>query len=150
MRIVIQACDHAEQRYPTAGDYWDDEAGNLQVRVSKMGDWRYEALVGVHEVIEALLCRHDGVSFAEIDAFDKEFEEARANSPALTAKGIGGRFFTFRGRKIDIDAEPGDQPDAPYARQHAIATGIERILAVMLGVDWTAYSEAVLALDRVE
>ena len=146
MRVVIQAIEHVEQRYPTCGDYWDDEAGNLQVRVSKMDDWRYEALVGIHEVIEALLCRHDGVSFAEIDAFDKDFEKARAEvtNPAKV------RRFLFRGEVRDKDAEPGDDPRAPYYRQHGIATGIERILAVLLGVDWSAYSEAVLALDRVE
>jgi hypothetical protein len=37
------------------------------------------------------------------------------------------------------DVEPGDHPDAPYKREHCFATGIERLLAAELGVDWTAY-----------
>jgi hypothetical protein len=34
-------------------------------------------------------------------------------------------------------------PKAPYYRQHQIATAVERLLAVELGVDWGAYDREV-------
>jgi DNA polymerase elongation subunit (family B) len=46
-------------------------------------------------------------------------------------------------RKRDDDSEPGDDPKAPYYRQHQIATAVERLLAVELGVDWGAYDREV-------
>jgi len=89
-----------------------------------MGNWRYELLVAVHELVEAFLCMHDGVSEESVDKFDKQF--------------------------VQRDAEPGDSPDAPYARQHCLATGVERILAACLGVKWDWYEEAIekLIIER--
>jgi hypothetical protein len=84
-----------------------------------MGNWRLEALVAVHELIEALLCRVDGVTEDEVDHFD----------------------FNFKG-----DAEPGDDPNAPYYEQHQRASGYERLLAADLQVNWAEYERIIEAL----
>jgi hypothetical protein len=117
-RINVLAIPHKEQRYPTVGDWWYDEEGVLQIRVSKLSSWRLEALIVVHELVEVLLCKHDRVSTESVDKFDMAYEKAR---------------------KRGDESEPGDSPKAPYRRQHCVATGVERILAALLGVCWSDY-----------
>lgn len=129
MNINIETIPHEQHRYTTVGDWWFDEQGNLQIRVSDLGDWRKEALIAVHELVEVLMCKHDGVSTESVDAFDKAFETNRA---------------------ADNEDEPGDEPDAPYVRQHCIATGVERILAAQLGVAWKPYEQQLGDLPDVE
>ncbi len=120
----INIIDHDEQRYPTTGD-WDipHDEKNLffNVNVSKMRNWRYEMLVGIHELIEAVLCKHAGISEQAVTDFDVEFE---------------------KNRKPGDDSEPGDDPRAPYFHQHSFATYVERKLAVQLDVDWDEYEAA--------
>ncbi len=123
-RIVVEFIAHENQRYPTVGDYWLDD-DTLQVRVSRMDDPRYGQLVLIHEMVEALICLECGISFHEIDAFDMQFEDERE-----------------RGVHSPED-EPGDDPRAPYRKEHLLATGIEKILASVLGVDWKQYSNVV-------
>lgn len=126
MKITIESIPHETHRYPTVGDWqFDKTNSNLDVKVSKMSDWRYEFLVAVHELCEAGMCKHDKVSQQDIDKFDMEYE---------------------KNRNDDDDSEPGDDPKAPYRRQHFIATNIERTLADALGVDWKIYDEEVLSL----
>ena len=110
--ITIKFIAQRRQRYDTAGDYWIDNRGTIQVRISKEKDWRYEVLVLIHELTEMFLCKERGISFKAIDRFD----------------------MRFRG-----DGEPGDDPKAPYYREHQWASGIERLLAAELGVDWKDY-----------
>jgi hypothetical protein len=112
----------AKQRYRTVGDWQIDKAGKLHITVSKMGDQRYEFLVGMHEVIEAYLALHSGVSPEAVDKFDRAYEAKR---------------------KPGDDSEPGDDPRAPYHEQHVFAEKIERLLAAELGVDWPAYDKEV-------
>lgn len=130
MKILIETIPHSAQRYPTVGDWqWTPQSWPkspplsepvLRIRVSEMSNWRYEALVGLHEAIEALLCKHAGVTEAQVDTFDKHFEIERLDRAGDTS-------------------EPGDHPDAPYYIQHKSATLIEKQLAVWLGVDWSIY-----------
>lgn len=126
LRITIRAIPHSDQRYPTVGDWTFDEVGDsdpkviLHVKVSQLSDWRREFLVGIHEVIEAMLCKHDGVTQQQVDEFDMNFE---AN------------------RKDGDESEPGDDAKAPYCRQHRIASAIEAMLAVQLGVHWSDYED---------
>jgi hypothetical protein len=123
MDIVSQVIPHEDQRYPTIGDWqWWPTPEALRIRVSALGDWRYEALIAIHEIVEAVLCKGADIGEEAVTAFDNEHE-------ALDGKG-----------------EPGDSPDAPYQRQHGIASGIERMIAAELGVDWVKYEEAVDAL----
>ena len=123
-KITIEVIPHSQQRYETAGDWqWDGE--NLSIKVSDMGDWRYNAAVAVHELVEVLLCKNDGVAQEAVDKFDIEFEKNR------TAGDM---------------SEPGDDPTAPYHRQHCFATSVERMLIAALGIPWKQYDDAVNAL----
>jgi hypothetical protein len=122
LRIVIETIDHSKQRYPTVGDWQIGKAGNLHITVSKMSDQRYEFLVAAHEMIEEYLAIHAGVSPKAVDRFDKAYE---ANC------------------KPGDDSEPGDDPRAPYHKQHVFAEKVERLLAAELGVDWQAYDHEV-------
>jgi hypothetical protein len=127
---ILAAKPHHLQRYDTCGDWnysdsKDGETLRFDVSVSEMPDWRYEALVGVHELVEALLCKHRGISDADVTAFDVAYEAKRPEGD---------------------DSEPGDDPAAPYHREHQFATQVEKLLAAELGVDWQAYEAAINAL----
>lgn len=126
MRITIETIPHDQHRYPTVGDWFYDDSGDLVIRVSKMSDWRREMLVAVHELVEVLTCKNDGVSQEEVDKFDIEFEKNRPEG--------------------DVESEPGDEPNAPYVNQHCLATGIERILAQQWGVKWNEYADEIESL----
>ena len=142
MKIVIETIAHKHQRYPTTGDWWialaQDDRGlplsqeELHIRVSDMGDWRYEALVGIHEAIEAVLCLDRKVDPKLVDNFDIAYEKARDD----------GHEFVHGSCLLTESSEPGDDIHAPYYKQHQIATGVERILAAEMGVDWNAYEKA--------
>jgi hypothetical protein len=75
LRMHIETIPHESQRYPTVGDYWLDESGVEQIRVSEMMDWRYEVLVAIHEIIEMALIRHRGIAEEGITEFDIRFEQ---------------------------------------------------------------------------
>jgi hypothetical protein len=115
-KIDIQVIDHTAQRYDTSGDWWFEPDGTLHLAVSKMSDPRYALLVAMHELTEALLCHHAGITTEQVDTWD-----------------IG------EGGELD---EPGDDPRAPYHEQHVAAMFVERWMADKFGVDWTAYAEA--------
>jgi hypothetical protein len=125
MKFSIEVIPHKDQRYETAGD-WFWTGDNLTIKVSDMGDWRYNATVAVHELIEALLCKHDGISQDAVDEFDIDFEKNRTQ---------------------DDTSEPGDDPAAPYHRQHCLATSVERMLIAELQVPWQIYDDAANALQ---
>jgi hypothetical protein len=123
VKITIQSIPSEEQRYETSGDYWWD-GDTLEVRVSESGEWRYDMLTAIHEVIEAFLVRAKGVTIDEIDTFDINFEAERQ-------RGLHSS-----------EEEPGDSPAAPYFREHQIAIKVERELASEAGVDWDEYENA--------
>jgi hypothetical protein len=125
LKIIIETIPHATHRYPTVGDWFYDDEGVLHIKVSNLSDWRREMLVAVHELVEVLTCKHDGVTQGEVDKFDLDFENHR---------------------HPDNDDEPGDDVSAPYKFQHCLATGIERILAQQWGVTWKAYEDELESL----
>jgi hypothetical protein len=120
--IHIKTIPHKEQRYPTCGDYWQNADGSLEVRISELNEPAYESLIAIHELIEQLLTAQLGISEAEITAFDQKFEQQR--KPGNTD-------------------EPGDDPQSPYRQQHLFATGIEKLVAAALGIDWTKYEDII-------
>ena len=125
MNITIRTIPYDAMRYPTCGDWVFADEHNLQITVAGIGDRRMEALIGVHELIEALLCDRRGITTQAVDAFDKMFEATR---------------------KDDDPSEPGDSPLAPYRREHFFAEAIERLLAAEMGVDWNEYADRIDAL----
>lgn len=124
MNITIKSIPHNEQRYDTCGDYWETPEG-VEFRISAMRDRRYVWLVAVHELVEYMLVKTDGIPLLLIDEFDRQFEAAR---------------------KPGNDEEPGDDKNAPYHKQHRWATRFERVLALVLGVHWWEYEFAILDL----
>jgi hypothetical protein len=95
-------------RYGSAGDWTDHET----IIVAEMGNEDAEFLVGIHEAVEAYLCRDKAVTAEDVDKFDMNW----------TGEG-----------------EPGDSFDAPYYQQHQTATIVERILCDALGIRWADY-----------
>jgi hypothetical protein len=122
----IETIPHESQRYPTVGDYWLDENGIEQIRVSEMMDWRYEVLVAVHEIVEMALTRHRSIAEEAITEFDIKFEQDKE-------------------REL-VSGEAGDNVNAPYREEHFFATNLERLFAAELGVDWFEYDRYVDAL----
>jgi hypothetical protein len=126
MRITVLSIPQAEQRYDTLGDWWFDADGTLQVRVSSDQSLRdgkpteaEQALIALHELVEALLCRQRGITAEAVTEFDTAFAET-----------IG---------QANPDAEPGDHPRAPYRREHRFAMLVEHLFAHELGI--TGYGE---------
>jgi hypothetical protein len=122
----ISQVPHHKQRYETVGDWIPGKPA--EIRVSKMKDQRYVFLVALHEMVEYELCRMNRVSDREVVAFDVNFEAER------------------RRNIHPIDAEPGDDPRAPYRSEHEFATMIEMMVARKLGVNWSDYEKTVLSL----
>lgn len=119
MNLHATIIPEEQQRSEVNGaDWFFDASGDLQVRVSPLSDWRYEILLQVHELIEAILCAHDGVPQSAVDQFDLEYDKTH----------------TF-------DTNAGDDPKAPYKIQHSVATAVERILAAHMKVDWETYDK---------
>ena len=131
MRIVIETIPMSEQPYNTCGDWrWDGDT--LNVKVSKMSDnkaWDYaEMIVGIHEVIEALMCKVNGVSTETVDKFDQDPKYIKECE--------------------ELDIEPGDHPMAPYKVEHLFATGVEKLLCVGLDIDWYAYENRLIEMTE--
>ena len=64
-------------------------------------------LIALHELVEVMLCRQRGITQQAVDDFD----------------------MAFKG-----DGEPGDEPDAPYRREHQFANKIENMVAHEMGM----------------
>jgi hypothetical protein len=121
MNVTIKTIKHSKQRYPTIGDWYFDKNDDLVIKVSVMGDRRFEMLVAVHELIEVLICDEFGITDEEVTAFDIAFERKR-----------------LPGNKD----EPGNDAQAPYFQEHQFATKVEKMLAKKLKVNWREYEKA--------
>jgi hypothetical protein len=107
--IAIFYIPSSEQRYDTVGDWYYD-GQTLIIRVSN-DDPTYptkvmQEAVALHELTEALLCAHAGVTQKQVDDFDFNWE-----APHLS----------------NGQSEPGDNPAAPYHRQHRAADIVEQV-----------------------
>lgn len=121
--LTVLRVPHEQQRYDTCGDwtFGDDPNGNLTIRVSMLPTPKYEILVVYHEFIEATLCTFRGITPEAVDAFDTTYE---------------GPF-----------EEPGEDPLAPYHKEHTFASVMERRLCEELGFDWDAYERELANLE---
>lgn len=129
MNITIKTIPHDEQRYETSGDWIFTESGDLEVRISDIGDRRMEFLVGLHEIMEAMLCFQNGIAEEVVTQFDVDFEKNRGPNDYL---------------------EPGDSPAAPYHEAHRAATALERMAALILDVPWDLYEQRIGKLKKEE
>lgn len=115
MKIAIKTVKQSDQRYCTCDD-WKRNGDTMEILVSEMGDDEMNFLIAIHAMIEAFLCERDGVKEEDVTKFDME--------------------------NMDLD-NPGDNPKAPYNKQHLIATLIECQLASYLGIPWKLYEERI-------
>lgn len=107
-RIEIESIPLDSQRYDTLGDWFYDSNDTLQIKVShEDGDCAF--LIAIHELVEAYLCQHRGITQRAVDDFDLTF------SP-------------------EGDEEPGDSAISPYRREHRFAMIIEHLMAHELGI----------------
>lgn len=100
--IHIKVIPHTCQRYETYGDYWIDEKGILQIRVSEFDDLNISRDISIHEFLEAWRCKMKGIDFKEIDKFDLEHLD---------------------------HPDPGLLSDAPYHAEHMLSMDMEYFLA---------------------
>ena|ERR1035437_655305 len=123
--ICIKIIPHSEQDYPTVGNYFIDQGGIWQIRVSDLGDLKYNIAIALHELWEQALCFQRGIDEKFITAFDKEFE---------------------KNRKVGDFSEPGDSRNSPYSKEHCSATGIERLFVSESGGTWREYEDKINTL----
>ena len=129
MQVVTKTIPHSEQRYDTIGDWWW-EGDTLHIRVTDMANWKYEMAVAYHEMREALYCKHFGISQESVDTFDINFD-------AEQKRGLHAP-----------DAEPGNDPTAPYFLAHQYATRDERLFIADIGESWEEYEKVVLSYTQ--
>jgi hypothetical protein len=129
MEIHIKTIPDSMMRLPGGvGDYWYDREGVLQVRVVDMQNEFYEKMVVIHELIEESLTKKRGLSEPDIQAFDEYYEQRRA-------MGL-----------VPEDSEPGFDENAPYVREHTLATSVEMQMCAMAGISWSEYDHYVMNL----
>ena len=105
-----------------------DPDGPWHVVVTDTGNKDYNFMILIHELIEAYLTKRAGIPEEDITDFDRRFEVRRAKN------------------EVGPDDEPGDDPTAPYFKQHQCAIMIENLLCGELGINAKMYD---LDLDDV-
>lgn len=120
MTITIKSVPQHRIRAEQAGDWWLF-GQSILVHVLETLSPDDQLRVGIHELIEAWLCRGK-VSEEDVCTFDEQYEAERKQG------------------KHKEDDEPGDDPRAPYREQHSAATHVERaachVLNVPFNLDW--------------
>ncbi len=130
INIRIETIPNEKQRYKTIGDWFyvdlayrnngEEPQQRTVIRVSDLDEPKFEFLVALHELVEMFLCHERGVTEKQVDDFD----------------------IYWKG-----DGDPGNDPAAPYWKEHQFASVIERMMAHELGVDWQQYEKR---LDEVD
>jgi hypothetical protein len=118
-KITIEFIPHSEQRLAACGDWYFDPDGNLIVRVSDCGDYRYNFLFARHEMDEAVLCMHRGITTEMVDADQLNANDVTDDPDSFS--GYGG---------------------AVVQDSHNDALSAEWVMSRLLGVEWQKYGEA--------
>lgn len=124
MRIILETIPHSKQRLGVMGDWFFKPNGDLVVRVSDLGDWRYNFLALRHEMDEAMLCKHNEITTEMVDEDQKNADSSD-----------------------DPDSFSG-YPGARLQNQHNDALAAEWVMARLLDVRWTEYGEAAEKVGR--
>ena len=138
LKINIQVISHKEQGpAKVTAQWWTDEAGVIQVRISRLGDIRAELLHLVHELVE-IAC---SITHPEImddvltDAYDEEFLRKRAAGELPLGH-----------------EEVGFGENCPYSGGHHAASGVELMICPHMDLNWVDYDNRVceVAFDGKE
>lgn len=114
MKFEAKSVDLSLMRYVTTGD-WEIVGDHVIMPVADYGMMDDNAfLVALHELVEAWLCKKANIKEEDVSKFDTEHPELE---------------------------EPGDSPDAPYHKQHVIATQVEKIVCEAMGMNWDAHND---------
>jgi len=89
------------------------------IRVADTGNWKYNILVAIHELIES-------------GSLSRLWRNRKAGRPLRPC--------------APDEEDPGTHPKAPYRIQHLTAMGVEMILAACMGVNWRVYEDALDAI----
>jgi hypothetical protein len=148
-QIWISSIPYEKQRYRTVGDWYESSNPILgkftRIDVSEMSDERYEILVAIHELVEKVLCDKTGITEKQVDDFDMsqhEYENIRLTFP----EDFSDKCRYCDKKESEHFDEPGNDPRAPYHKQHKIAEIIERLLAIELDVNWEEYEKEINSL----
>jgi hypothetical protein len=114
--ISVSRIKHKDQRYETVGDWQYDKSGNLNIAISDTKSPKMNALLFIHELIEATLCRENQITQEEVDTWDMTHLET---------------------------SDPGGVLGCPYYREHMIAEIVEKLMAHELNVDWRVYEKVI-------
>ena len=109
--ILIKVVPHSQIRNDDVTD-WKTCNGVDEILVSILVDIEkpgYALLVAIHELVEKFLCDRDGITDEQVTAWD------------ATHKLMG------------------DDPRAPYHKQHNRALGVEQAACAALGYHWESY-----------
>jgi hypothetical protein len=109
-----------QQDYKSADNWFDPNewTGELffETLTGDTGNKDHNFLILIHALVEQYLCYRKGITADEVTAFDLAHPDS---------------------------LEPGDEKKSPYRKQHAVATEVEAIVSVALGVDWGKYEESI-------
>ena len=112
--------DIKEHRYKSIDDWTDpsDTPDGLvfSTQTADMGNMDYNFLILIHALVEQYLCHKHKIKDEVVTKFDMDHSQ--------------------------LD-NPGENPKAPYHKEHLIANDVEAMLSVALKVDWTKYEEAI-------
>lgn len=123
---ILKTTAHQNIRNDQAGDWTIGE--HIVAISAKMDCPESELAVCVHELIEAWLCRKNGITDEQVTEFDAMFEKERNEG------------------KHDLFDEAGDDPRAPYFDAHQRATNVEADVCKALGLSWRQHDENVNTL----
>ena len=125
MNIRINFIPHNQQRYETVGDWFYDAEGTGDLIINVSNDVNFvgvrfdtedrQNLIALHELVEALLCRRRGITQKQVDEFDM-------------------KVWPVVDEICREEDEPGDDPLAPYHKEHRFAMIIEHLMAHELGL----------------
>ena len=127
MKITLETIPHNQQRLGEVGDWYFAPNGDLTVRISELGDWRANFLFMRHEMDEAMLCRHAGITTEQVDT-DQVYA---AQHPEI---------------ENNPDSFSG-YPGSALQNQHNDALAAEWIMSRLLGLAWSDYAKLV---EKVE
>lgn len=147
-KILINFLPHNQQRYETVGDY-EEKENDLQINISEMRRWEYEAMVLIHELIEYFLTKKRKISIKQIDSFDKKMEKNKKKHGHYVHLKFGkvvDCLIDRESKPVINNDEPGVCPEAPYFREHEFATKIEKKLCREFKIKWQKYNEYVNSL----
>jgi len=121
----LRTDDIKDHRYQSIDDWTDpSKVKNLvkgetalvfPIQTADMGERKYNFLTLLHALIESYMCFEHGISDDQVSGYDMEHTHCD---------------------------DPGSHQDAPYHAEHQLATDVEAMVSVALGVDWTKYGKA--------